>query len=259
VPLPSETLCIFGDSHIGSARRALDAGLVVLEGRRVEFWGAAGPLFRQIDIKDGVVRPEGKEAVEMVAQVNGQGRLTLAAEDFDSFLFYGARLRMAEFMLPYLHFMRDPQRAVSQAVMQAAARQFLRSCRAFRIARSFAATGRTRVFFAPAPLMTLGVLDETGPGQPMARYPRAVEATAADRGVIWDLFDSLMAEAGITLIRQPEGTVVDGVFTDARFAIEGAQTSGDAGHKSAAFAALMLSAFEEVARRDACRKPTISP
>jgi hypothetical protein len=249
-----ETLCIFGDSHIGSVRRALDAGLEGLDGFEVEFWGAAGPLFRQIDIRQGVVRPIGKEAEEVVLRVNGKGRATLAPGDFDTYLFYGARLRIAEFMLPYLHHLRDPRQAVSSAVMQAAARQFLASCRAVRIARSFAASGSTRVFFAPAPLMTDGMTGQGALKSPLKDYPRATEATAADRTRVWQMFAQLLADDGITLIAQPDETVVNGVFTSADFAIEGAEASGDAGHKSPEFAALMLRAFVAAARRDGCKK-----
>ncbi|MDP5349331.1 MAG: hypothetical protein NWQ32_13205 [Paracoccaceae bacterium] len=254
MPSRPESLCIFGDSHIGSVRKALDAGLARLDGFEVEFWGAAGPLFRQIDIKQGVVRPIGKEAEEVVLRVNGKGRAALAPGDFDSYLFYGARLRIAEFMLPYLHHLRDPQQAVSGAVMQAAARQFLASCRAVRIARSFAASGRTRVFFAPAPLMTDGMAGQGAQKQAVGHYPRAVEATAADRSRIWQMFAQLLADDGVTLIAQPEETVVNGVFTHAGFAIEGAQASGDAGHKSPEFAALMLQAFAAASLRHGCKK-----
>lgn len=259
VVLQAETLCIFGDSHIGSLRKALKAGLIDVRGHPVEFWGAAGPLFRQIDIKNGVVRPEGKEAAAVVAQVNEHGRLSLAAEDFDTYLFYGARLRMAEFMLPYLHILCDPHQAISQAVMRASARHFIGSCRAVRIARSFAASGKTRVFFAPAPLMTQGILEVAATAMPVALYPRALEAGEADRALIWDVFDSILAADGITLIRQPDETVVNGVFTDARYAIEGAQESGDAGHKSPEFAALMFAAFQRAAGWGDGTKPTISP
>lgn len=254
MPSPPETLCIFGDSHIGSVRRALDAGLVRLDGYEVEFWGAAGPLFRQIDIKNGVVRPIGQEAAEAVAMVNAKGRTSLAPSDFDCFVFYGARLRSAEFMLPYLHYMRDPHRAVSHDVMQAAAAQFLVSCRAVRIARSFAASGKARVYFAPAPLMTDGVLDQTAPGMPLALYPCAAAATAEDRAQIWGMFTRILASDGITLIAQPDETVVNGAFTDARFAIDGAQASGDAGHKSPEFAALMLRSFLATASQGGCEK-----
>ena len=249
MPWPPETLCIFGDGHIGSVRRALDAGLVGLDGFEVEFWGAAGPLFRQIDIKKGVVRPIGKDAEEVVLRVNGKGRGALAPGDFDTYLFYGARLRIAEFMLPYLHHLRDPQQAASLAVMQAAARQFLASCRAVRIARSFAASGSTRVFFAPAPLMTDGMAGQGALKAPMKDYPCATEATAADRALIWQTFAQILGADGITLISQPDDTVVNGAFTHADFAIEGAQASGDAGHKSPEFAALMLQAFVAASRR----------
>ena len=97
----------------------------------------------------------------------------------------------------------------------------------------------------------------TGQGalkSPLKDYPRATEATAADRTRVWQMFAQLLADDGITLIAQPDETVVNGVFTSADFAIEGAEASGDAGHKSPEFAALMLRAFVAAARRDGCKK-----
>lgn len=247
MPSRNKSLCIFGDSHIGSVAKALDGGLVNLTGFDVEFWGATGPLFRQIDMVDGVIRATGAEAAKVVAQVNGKGRETISAGDFDSFLFYGARLRMADFMGPYLHRLRDPQAAVSAAVLRAAAKGFVNGCRAARMACALASAGKARVFFVPAPLLTADLVDHAAPGQVLAQYPLAGDATPADRDRIWCAVEDVLGASGVTLIRQPEATVVQGVLTARKYAVEGAEESGDIGHKSAEFAALMLVEFLKAA------------
>lgn len=240
MPLPSDRprLCVIGDSHLGSLRRAVDMGLVRFHGCHVEFWGAAGPQFRQIEMVRGVIRARG-DAREMVRRVNGNGREAIHPGDFDCFLFYGARLRVGEFFGPYLHRQHSGAGWQSRAALGAAARVFLRSTRACRIAAELSRSG-ARVWFAPAPLPTAQVIDHTAAGRIFAAYPRAADATPGDRARLWDVLIAEAAAEGIELIRQPDDTVVEGILTDARFACDGAAESGDAGHKSPWFAAAML-------------------
>lgn len=231
-------LCIIGDSHLGSLRRAVDAGLVSFPGRHVEFWGATGPQFRQIDMKDGVIRARGA-ARDMVRKVNGHGRDEIRAGDFGTFLFYGARLRVAEFFAPCLHRQCDGVGFASRAAMETAADAFLRATRAWRMARDLAGAG-AEVIFVPASFPTAQVIDHAAPGRLLDSYPKAIHATAQDRDRLWTLLCARSEGHGVTLIRQPEDTVTDGIFTDPRYAIDGARENRDAGHKSPAFAALML-------------------
>ncbi|HBS50703.1 MAG TPA: hypothetical protein DEA05_11775 [Rhodobacteraceae bacterium] len=219
-------------------RRAVDAGLVSFPGRHVEFWGATGPQFRQIDMQGGVIRARGA-ARETVLKVNGQGREQLRAGDFDAFLFYGARLRVTEFFAPILHRWQEQPGFASRAALQAATRAFLRSTRAWRMAASLAEQG-AELHFVPAPFPTAGVIDHAAPGGLLDLYPGAALAGAGERGRIWSLLREASAEAGVALVSQPEDTVIDGIFTDPRFAVEGAAEKRDAGHKSPEFAAQML-------------------
>lgn len=236
--LDRPSLCIIGDSHLGSLRRAVDRGLVSFPGQDVEFWGAIGPQFRQIEMKDGVIRAHGA-ARDMVRKVNGKGREEIRAEDFRAFLFYGARLRVVELFAPVLHHQHTGGGFASQAAMAAAADEFLRSTRAWRMAGALARAG-AQVQFVPAPFPSAEVIDHGAPGRILDAYPGALHATEADRARIWTLLCARSAAMGMTLVRQPEETVVDGVFTDARHAIAQARETGDAGHKSPEFAALML-------------------
>lgn len=245
MPSPAEmpALCVIGDSHLGSLRRAVDAGLVRFPGLRVEFWGATGPQFRQIDMKDGVIRARGP-AREMVRRVNARGRTEIRAEDFPVYLFYGARLRVAEFFAPFLHRKHIATGFQSRAVLDACADRFLRATRAFRIAAGLAETG-AEVQFAPAPFPTAGVVDLTEQGQILYRHPDAVHAEPADRDRLWQVLCDRCAASGVNLIRQPEDTVVDGIQTDPCYAIERAVENGDPGHKSPEFAARLLGGLTE--------------
>lgn len=231
-------LCIFGDSHLGSVKQCLDQGLVDLSAYDVEFWGATGPEFRQLDMQNGVITPRGA-AAETVARINGKGRKTIAAQDFDLFLFYGARLKTIEFMAPYLHRAADPNSFETDAALRAAAEAWLIMTRAFRFARVFAGAGAS-VVFVPGPLPTEKVKDYTIRDRVLQAWPLAAQATAQHRARIWDALEHQAASTGVTLIRQPEQTITNGTFTRFEYAVENAIKSGDTGHKNTSYAALML-------------------
>lgn len=243
MPSRNRTLCIIGDSHMGSVRRAANAGLVDFSGYETEFWGAVGPLFRQqIQHEGGRIRAAGADAEAMVRQINDKGRLSIGPDEFDCYLFYGARCRIAEVMIPFLHRLRTPHLTMSRAVLRAAIDGYLGERRMVRAARDFAAAG-ARVFYAPSPLLTEGVEDLRAPGKVLDRYSNAVDATAEEAALIWETFDALFARDGITMIRQPADTVSNVILTDNRWAVPGAAESGDTGHKSPEFAARMIEAF----------------
>ncbi|MFD1510796.1 SGNH hydrolase domain-containing protein [Lacimonas salitolerans] len=245
MPSPeNRTLCIFGDSHLGSVRRALDAGLIDLDGFDVEFWGVTGPLFRtQLHMLDGVLTPTGPDAAAMVEQVNGNGRATLSADDFDVILFYAARLRIWHFQFEYLHRQHRVGQRISQAVLRAAAQGFLLDRRMARAAREFGRQGKAQILFAPTPYPTRGIGDYYAHKQLLARFPDAIATTETARADMWQIFVDAFAQDGVTLLHQPGHTVVDGLFTDTAYATEGAAENVDISHKSPEFAALMLQEF----------------
>ncbi|MBR9764753.1 MAG: hypothetical protein GYB53_14800 [Rhodobacteraceae bacterium] len=233
-PLPS--LCIFGDSHIASVKQALDAGLLPYVTDHLEFWGAYGPAFRQFEFQDNTVLPR-KDAAEMVAMINGLGREVLRGDAFAAYLFYGARLRIADFLPPMLATLRQGGH-LSAAVRHRVVRRFLEGRKSYRIAQQFARTNPgVSVTFAPAPLLTLGV------GLPEKTWPEAEGASAGERAEVLGWLDAEAAADGITLLHQPEETIVEGCWTDPRFAATGPGSEEDPVHKSPEFAALMLTRY----------------
>ena len=236
-PIPS--LCIFGDSHIASVKQALDGGLLPYLTDHLEFWGAYGPAFRQFEYQDNAVHAR-KDAEEMVARINGNGRLSLRGDAFAAYLFYGARLRMADFLPPMLSTLRQGGH-LSAAVRQRVTRRFLEGRKSYRIAQQFVrANPGASITFAPAPLLTLGI------GQPEKTWPDAADATADERAEIRTWLDAEARRDGITLLHQPEETIVEGCWTDPRYAATGPGSADDPVHKSPEFAALMLSRYREM-------------
>lgn len=240
MPSPNKTVCVFGDSHIGSVRKALDSGALQPNGTEIEFFGATGEDFRQINLVDQVIQPQTDAATEAVKTINGKGRSTLAPGDFDVVLVYGARLRMSSFFPPLLHRMAQPAGFMSGAVLRAAARRTLLDCRAARLAKWLAADGRTRVFFVPTPFVSWGVVDHETNGRTLALFPGVDTASPQDRTRLWDALQAELADDGVTFVRQPDHTIVHGVFTDPKYAVENAAQSGDISHKSVEFAAMMV-------------------
>lgn len=239
MPSPSK-LVVFGDSNIASVRRAYDAGLMPFAGYDVEFWGAAGPEYRHIHYKDGALRAVKPGAEKQVLMVNGKGRKMLRPSDFDVFVFYGVRLRLAEFFSAYLDVLLDPERAVSAAALDAAAAQFLSERRAVRMGAEMKAAGAREIVFVTAGFPCWGIVEQTEEGRVLDSFPRVTEATQAQRAQLWGALTRGFEALGLSLIAQSEETVVQGMFTDAAYAVDGAVEKEDAIHKAPEFAALLL-------------------
>ncbi len=237
MPLPAKPdrgdICIYGDSHIGSVKLALDTGLINTGGRQVEFWGANGPAFRGLRWKQGRIVPD-DSACEIVAQVNGGRRNSLGPEDFDLFTFYGARLRAQEFFAHMLEHMHTPEGQISSAALQAIATGWTRKTRAWRFARAFAEAG-AQVIFVPTPFPSKDVLDPEHERQRLQ-----VKSSKAERTRLWKLLADVAAGQGFTLMPQPDETVTAETMTHAKYAAKEARESQDEVHKNPEFAALLI-------------------
>ncbi len=226
-------ICVYGDSHIACIKRAVDEGRVDLTGIALEFWGAPGPRFRDIHLKNGRLAPTTDQSRAMVARVNAQGRATLAAQDFDGFVFVGSRLRASAYLTPLLYRDAQPDGFLSQAVRQVMLERWLNSCRAYRVAREFAQS--VPLCFAPAGFLN----DQVVPEDEIAASINTAATTAARRH-LWDGISQAMATDGITLLAQPESTVTRGALTRLEYAAEAARADGDTVHKNGAYGALLL-------------------
>ncbi|HGG04124.1 MAG TPA: hypothetical protein ENK28_01590 [Aliiroseovarius sp.] len=240
-------ICVFGDSHIGSVKRALDRGLIDTGGRQITFWGADGPSFRALRWKNGRIVPD-PEARDIVAQVNGGSHDTIGPDDFDLFIFYGARLRVQEYFASILPDLRRPELGLSSAAMQAITDRWTVRTRAWRFARNFARAG-AQIVFVPTSFPTKGILK---PAVERKRYH--VASTKAERAQLWRVLENAAQRRGFTLVPQPDDTVTKTTMTRSEFAAEGAQESGDMVHKSDEYAALMIKAALQSARESRASK-----
>ena len=239
--MPSQSkLAIFGDSNLGAVRRAFDGGLLSFPGYDVEFWGAAGSEYRNIHYGKGALRPITPEAEKAVLFVNGRGRERLRTKDFNVFVFYGVRLRLAEFFAAYIDLMLDHERSVSEAALASAAKQFLQERRAVRMAQLMKADGAEEIVFVFAGFPCWGVIDQRAEGRLLADHPRVLEAQPSHRARLWAALERAFEDLGLGFIGQPEETVVQGMSSDPVYAVEDAAEKEDANHKSPSFAALLL-------------------
>ncbi|MEP3055634.1 hypothetical protein [Ascidiaceihabitans sp.] len=228
-------LCFIGDSQLGSLQSALKEGLTTVpNGIDVEFWGATGPAFRGIYLSDGAMCATGT-AKDMATTINAKGRDRIAPGDFDTLVFYGARLRMPDFFGPLLDWAHTHGDLPSRRVLQTSAEEFVRETRAFRMAQAFAREG-DRVLFVPGPLTTEGVVNLRKKQRVLHHYPGAIHGTIQWRDRLWSALEDVSASAGIEFIRQPEDTITKGILTKNEYACANARETEDTGHKSPAFA-----------------------
>ncbi len=229
------SVCVFGDSHMASVKQAWDQGLIDAGGRAMSFWGADGPSFRALRWKGGKVVPDAPVR-GLVRRISG-GPETLAPEDHDLFIFYGARLRVHEFFAGIVNHERGEAGFLSAAARARLVARWTSSTRAWRIAREFSRRG-ARVVFVPTSLPTQGVLPAAAERQQLA-----LKTTRAERARLWQMLEDEARANGFTLIPQPEETVTRSTtLTRAEYAVPGAREARDWVHKSPQFAALMVRA-----------------
>jgi len=237
MPSPSKrkTLCIFGDSHIGCMKTALtEKKFTTRRALDFEFWGADGPRFRGLDLVGTTLVPR-PDVVETVLMVNGKGKAILDPADFNAILYMAARTRIQEFFPAMLHQMQQADGFMSRAVFEQTCRDWLPKHRFYRAAKAMAKTGTAKIYLAPTSFLSEGseamvVGDKTG----------ALKASPEQRQEIWDELVRVAAEDDITLIPQPEETVINGCMSRKEYAAVLSDGQVDPVHRNADYAALLL-------------------
>ncbi len=245
----SDEICVFGDSHLGAVKRAWDQGLIDLGGQKLRFWGADGPSFRALRWRGGRIRPDA-EVRDLVLRISG-GLDSLGPGDFDSFIFYGARLRAHEFFKAVLEHESRPEGHVSEAQMRTMRDGWLESTRAWRPAREFARKG-ARVVFVPTPLPTEGIMDKA-----LEQERLAVRSTRAARARLWGYLQQAATANGFALLAQPEDSVTANTLTKNEYAAPDAAETRDWVHKSPEYAARMIGEAMAVLSGAAGDKPEV--
>ncbi|MEP5728260.1 MAG: hypothetical protein ABJL67_02685 [Sulfitobacter sp.] len=196
----NKRILLFGDSHLAAAALAVrDAGAE----DRFEFWGAAGPEFRNITLEDDGVRPTTTEAVEQVAMVNGRGLKRLERGAFDTAIVVGARLRITDFIVPMAEHVTAASGAVSDPVLAACAQEWLNKRTITMMDYLFADGGD--VAFVAAPLSIQRPKTKGRVARPciapdgLRRLRRAAQVA--------------MRARGYHLIQQPEDSITDELYT----------------------------------------------
>ena len=227
-------LAIFGDSHYACVRQAHREGLADIDGVDLEYWGHIGRRFNFLDLQNGAIVPTDDFTAARFAKFNEKGRRFLPAADFDMILFIGTRIYLTAIFISLLTVGRAGT-FISSGLKRRMVHDELSSQLGYRLAQGLAKTGTARIVVAPTAFWTKGYLPVEA-----AIPPEVRAATAQDRAEIWEIAVQAAAADGITLIPQPEETVVDGVFSRPAYAIDNHQDKGDFEHRNAAYGALIL-------------------
>lgn len=226
-------LCIFGDSHYACLKQAEAQGLAQLAGWEVEHWGHVGGRFLYLEARDGAIHPKDDFTARRFAQFNEKGRTFLPAADFDAIFVMGART----YVLGAFHMIlraRYHGPFLSSGLKRRILGDYLRRQHGYRLACHLAETGTARILLSPTSFPT------EGDGLEASLTPEMQAAEPDVRAEAWALAAEAAAEDGITLIPQPDETVVKGMLTQAGFAVEDHQAKADFAHRNAAYGALVL-------------------
>jgi len=240
--------CIFGDSHYACLKQAEVQGLVDVSGVDLEYWGHVGRRFHYLRVCDGAIHPTDDFTAMRFAKFNAKGRKFLPAADFDVIFVMGARVYVWGLFQRVLTLLSAGP-MVSEGLQRRILTDNLRQHQGYHLAKGLAADGTARILLAPTAYYTEGAERLT------AAVPPELAALIPDRlPWFWHVLEEAAAEDGITLLRQPEETVVQGMFTGVDYAVADHERKQDFEHHNAAFGAAVLSRVmpivRGVARRD---------
>ncbi len=228
-------LCIFGDSHYACLKQAEVQGLVDFSGVDLEYWGHVGGRFRYLEVRDGAIWPTDDFTAMRFAKFNEKGRTFLPAADFDVILVMGARVYIWRLFLRVLTLLSAGP-MVSEGLLRRILTDDLRRHLGYRLARGLAESGTARILLAPTAYFT------EGDTPVVPAIPPEVAALIPDRVPgFWRVLEEAAAEDGVTLLRQPEETVAQGMFSALAYAVDGHPEKQDYEHHNAAFGAAVLS------------------
>lgn len=220
---------LFGDSHLAAVRSGLPL-VDIPEGMDLEFWGTAGNRFRHISWVDGKIVPDDEKAAHAFSKFNEHGRRELDPSLYDAVVFIGARIRPGAVVPDLLNHIAHPDRYLTRDYIQLVLAEHFLKHSTFQLARSMAATKKTRV------LMNMISFDTNGKAPTPRRYTIARRASQNDLALLDELNREILHQENITYVGQPLETIVNGYYTDAKFGLE----SDDYVHKNAEYGALVL-------------------
>jgi hypothetical protein len=235
--------CIFGDSHYACLRQAEAQGLVDVTGVELEYWGHVGGRFRYLEARDGAIHPVDDFTAMRFAKFNAKGRRSLPAADFDVILVMGARVYVWRLFLSLLGALAEGP-FLSRGLQRRILTDGLRGQSGYRLARGLAESGTASILLARTAYYTVSEQRTAALSVP------GMAGLIADRlPEFWATLEETAAEDGIRLLRQPDQTVVQGMLTDATFAIADHAAKQDYEHHNAAYGAIVLSRVMEIARQ----------
>jgi hypothetical protein len=240
-------LCVFGDSHYACLKQAEVQGLVDVSGVELEYWGHVGGRFRYLEVREGAIHPVDEFTARRFAKFNAKGRRMLPAADFEVILVMGARVYVWRLFQQVLHALAHGP-FLSEGLLRRILTDGLRGQHGYRLAAGLALTKTARVVLSP-------IAYYTADPEVFAKWvtPEMAALIPARVPEFWRILQEVAGAEGIEVLRQPDETVVGGLFTDLSYAVADYQAKQDFEHHNAGYGAVILSLAMQTARGTARR------
>jgi len=227
-------ICIIGNSHIATLKRAWDDELAErYPNFRLTFFGAVQIKLLGLQIENGVLTPNNQSLADNLKFTSG-GQSTINPADFDEILIVGLCRDVNTLVENF-------ETGYSSAVIEQAIIDYWDKSNLAKLLTRVAKIHSGRIFAGHNPLRSIGVDAPIGTGQ----YPRFV-----------DLSNQLgLAKFKTELIPQPGETLIDGKSTAQKFCSQSVRLSVgvprdshvhsdvELAHMNAAFGAIWLEHF----------------
>lgn len=207
-------ICVVGNSHLAAIKLGWDISPLKDE-HQATFFGASGLGLKCLTVVEGALQPTD----EVVATSFGRtaGRQTIEG-DYDLFVIVGCSIGTPNGLATFkthqtdeIHRESGSAHLISESCLTATMRGLIEHSLATNVAGKIRQISSAPIALLPSPNISHDVL-----GDKNADFWRMSDIRVRASDHYWRLADEILSPS-MTVCRQPEETVVDGVFTEAAY------------------------------------------
>ncbi|NQW53315.1 MAG: hypothetical protein HQ465_18940 [Rhodospirillales bacterium] len=240
-------VCVLGNSHLASARRAWPLVRDRYPQLQVTFFGGPGKTIGDVKLVEGALTPDNDRSTLLIEKVSGRREIVIS--EYSAFCVVGSGLRPAAAAELGAEYSTQPDRGrplISPAMFASLLSSILDRSIAMRLARLIRSHSNAPLFLVGQPYPIATLLDEVDDPKlgPVARRWHAAlsDGPMLDR-VYTMAMKGLAKSVGATFIPQPAGTIQQSILTASAYRLDREKELKDFAHTNEAYGELVIEAL----------------
>jgi hypothetical protein len=237
-------VCVLGNSHLASARRAWPVVKDRYPQLQVTFFGGPGKTIGDVKLVEGALVPDNDRSTVLIEKVSGRREVVIS--DYTAFCVVGSGLRPSAAAELATEYSTQPDRGrplISPAMFASLLSSILDRSIGMRLARLIRSHSNSPLFLVGQPYPIATILDEVDDPQ-IGPVARRWKAALSDGPVLDRLYtkamEGLAKSVGATFIRQPANTIEQSILTVSAYRLDHEKERKDFAHTNEAYGELVI-------------------